>query len=150
MPEVRKRVRYCSILLVLVALPSCLFGAVYCLTSKPNAIHLRFIGMSYEEIESFNPNLAEFLSKIIGTRGAFELGLGILGIGVAINAFRRAERWAWLFLFPTMLLVILVVLRTTLVVGTAVTWLVLAQLGLFFIAMLLPVKDFFGSRVDER
>jgi hypothetical protein len=49
-------------------------------------------------------------------------------------------------MFPAILLVLLVVLRTTLVVGTAVTWLILAQIGLFLIAMLLPVKDFFGSR----
>jgi hypothetical protein len=96
MPEVRKRVLYCSYLLILIGVVSCLFGTVYIFSSEPMPYHLAFIGMGFEEIRNLNPNLAAFLASIVTTVGACELALGILAIAITLAPFRRAERWAWI------------------------------------------------------
>jgi hypothetical protein len=78
MPEVRKRVLYCAILLIVVGATSCLFGAVYFSSSKPMPYHLAFIGMSFEELIEFNPNLATLLAVMVRTVGVCEVAVGIL------------------------------------------------------------------------
>lgn len=150
MPEVKRRVMYCSYLLTVVAATSCLFGIVYCLATKPMPYHLAFVGMSFEEIQDSNPNLALFLTSLIRTYGACLLGIGILGIGIAFSSFRRAERWAWLVVFSGVSIVLADSLRASFLVGADVRWLIVVLTLLFLTAMLVPVKDFFGSRVDEK
>lgn len=67
MPEVRKRFRYCSYLLAVVAATSCLFGVVYCLATKPMPYHLAFVGMSFEKIKNSNP-FPSGTSSVLGSR----------------------------------------------------------------------------------
>ena len=150
MPEVRRRVVVCSYLLVLIAATSCLFGLIYFFSSEPMPYHLAFIGMSFEELKDFNPNLASFLAGIVNTVGAFQVGIGILAIGVAIGAFRRTERWAWLTLLPPMSIVLSRIMRGSFSTGAPVKWVTVALALLFLTAMLVPIKDFFGSRVDGK
>ena len=150
MPEVRKRVVYCSYLLALVGATSCLFGVVYISSSEPMPYHLAFVGMRFEEIRDVNPNLAAFFASLIRSLGACFLGIGILGIGIAFRYFQRAERWAWLVVFPAVSIVLADMLRASFLVGADVRWLIVGLTVLFLTAMLLPVKDFFGSRVEGR
>jgi len=126
MPEVRKRVLYCAILLIVVGATSCLFGVVYLFSSEPMPYHLAFIGMGFEEIQEFNPNLAAFLAGIVRTVGACELGIGIFGIGIAFGAFRRAERWAWVTTFPAVSVVLADMLRASFSMRVPVRWVILA------------------------
>ena len=148
MPEVRKRVLYCAILLIVVGATSCLFGAVYFSSSKPMPYHLAFIGMSFEELIEFNPNLAALLAVMVRTVGVCEFAVGILVIGIALGAFRRAERWAWLTVFPAVSVVLADILRACFAGDVPVKWVVLALVLLFLTAMLVPIRDFFGSRVE--
>jgi len=133
MPEVRKRVLYCAILLIVVGATSCLFGAVYFSSSKPMPYHLAFIGMSFEELIEFNPNLAALLAVMVRTVGVCEFAVGILVIGIALGAFRRAERWAWLTVFPAVSVVLADILRACFAGDVPVKWVVLALVLLFFI-----------------
>lgn len=146
MPEARKRVRYCSYLLAVVAATTCLFGVVYMFSSQPMPYHLAYVGMSFEEIGAFNPNLASFVAAIINYLGAFQVSMGILAIGVALVAFRRAERWAWLTLVPSLSIVLTSSVYNSLRLDAPVKWVTISLAIISLIAMLLPVRDFFGSR----
>ena len=146
MPEVRKRVRYCSYLLTVVAATSCLFGVVYFFLSQPMPYHLAWIGMSFEEIKDFNPNLALWMAGSVNTVGTFMVGFGILAIGIALGAFRRAEPWAWLTLLLALPIVLGRVTLGSFLVDAPVKWVVLALALLSLTAMLVPIRDFFGSR----
>jgi hypothetical protein len=146
MPEVRQRVRYCSYLLAVVAATSCLIGTVYFLSSEPMPYHLAAIGMSFEEIRGVNPNLALFLARTVNTLGVFQVGIGILAIGIALGAFRRAEPWAWFTLVPALSIVLARITLATFRVDAPVKWVALLLLFLSLTAILVPVKDFFGSR----
>jgi ABC-type polysaccharide/polyol phosphate export permease len=108
--------------------------------------HLAFIGMSFEEIRDFHPNLALFLARTVNTLGAFQVGIGILAIGIALGAFRRAEPWAWLTLLPALSIVLGRIMLATFRVDAPVKWISLLLALLFLTAMLVPVKDFLGLR----
>ena len=146
MPEVRKRVRYCSYLLAVVGATTCLFGVVYMISSQPMPYHLAYVGMSFEEIRDFNPNLAFFVAGIINYLGAFQVSIGILAIGVALVAFRRLERWAWLTLVPSLSIVLTSSVQISLRLDAPVKWVTISLALLSLTALLVPVKDFFGSR----
>ena len=146
MPEIGNRVQYCSYLLILIGVVSCLFGITYIFSSQPMPYHLSFIGMSFEDIRNLNPNLAAFLASIVKSVGACELALGILAVGIALGPFRRTERWAWITVLPAVSIVLADLLRASFFIGAPVRWLILALAILFLTAMLVPVKDFFGSR----
>ncbi|KPJ51361.1 hypothetical protein AMJ40_00225 [candidate division TA06 bacterium DG_26] len=145
------RVRYCSILLVVVALVSCVFGLIYCFIPRPMPYHLQFIGVSLEEIGDFNPRLAQWVMFLIRIVGICFLSIGVLVIGIALKAFRRSERWAWVTVFPAAMVVIIPLTTITFYTGEAVKWVMTGLLVLSLIAMFLPIKDFFrrmGSGLD--
>jgi len=146
MPEVRRRVLYCSIVLVLVAVTSCLFGVVYFIAAKPMPYHLEFIGMSLEEIEAFNPKLTAFLSRFIRMLAAVWFGLGILIAGITLQAFRRAQRWAWVTIFAALSVTLTDMLLASLFFDAPVKWITIALYLLFLTAMFIPIRDFFGRR----
>ena len=148
MPEVRKRVLCCSILLILVALVRFTLGLTYFLKAEPMPYHIEYVGMSLTEVEQFNPKLADFMCKSTRASGIGLMALGIFLFAVASVPFRRAERWAWITVFVAVFLPLLGMLQTSLAIGGVIRWIILGQLALFLIAMLVPVKDFFGSRVD--
>lgn len=146
MSEVGKRVRVSSVLLVLVAAIAVIFGIVYCLASEPMPYHLAFIGMSFEEIQDVSPRLAAFLLSLMKSFGASLVAIGVLAFGITLFSFRRAERWAWLALFPAVSIVLADLLRASFFIGAPVRWLILVLTLLFLIAMRVPLKDFFGKR----
>jgi hypothetical protein len=146
MAEVRKRVVYCSYLLAVIAATSCLVGTVYFFSSEPMPYHLAAIGMTFEEIRGVNPNLALFLARTVNTLGVFQIGIGILAVGIALGAFRRAELWAWFTLLPGLSILLGRIMLGTFRIGAPVRWLALTMTLTFLTAMLVPVKDFFGSR----
>lgn len=150
MPEVRKRVVICSYLLALIAATSCLTGTVYFLSSQPMPYHLAFTRMTFEEIKDFNPNLALFLARSVNTLGVFQVGIGILAMGIALGAFRRAEPWAWITLLPALSIVLARIILASFRLDAPVKWGGLALGFLFLTAMFVPIRDFFGSRVEQR
>ena len=146
MPEVSNRVRYCSYLLAVVAATTGLFGIVYMFSSQPMPYHLAYVGMSFEEIRAFNPNLASFAATIINYLGAFHVSSGILLVGIALVPFQRLERWAWLTLVPSMSVVVTSSVLNSFRSNAPVKWVILALALFSLTAMLVPVKDFFGNR----
>jgi len=150
MPEVRKRVLYCSILLILVAVVRFTLGLTYFLKAEPMPYHIEYIGMSLEEVGQFNPKLADFMCKSMRASGIGLMALGVFLFAVAAVPFRRAERWAWIAVFVAVFLPLLGILQTSLSIGGGIRWIMLGQLALFLTAMLVPIKDFFGSRVEGR
>jgi hypothetical protein len=119
---------------------------MYFFSSEPMPYHLAYIGMGFEQIREFNPNLAFFLAGNVNTIGGFQIAVGILAIGIALGAFRRAERWAWLTLVPAMSISLYTIIQGSFSTHAPVKWLALALALLSLAAMLVPIKDFFWSR----
>ena len=106
MPEVGRRVLYCSNLLAVIAVVLCLIGLLYSTVSKPLPYHLASTGMTYEEIKDFNPYVADFMTHSVRTIGIYTIALGIFLFVVAVKPFRRSEKWAWFALLMTVFPVI--------------------------------------------
>ena len=148
MPEDRKRVRYCAYLLAFISAVPCLAGLLYSTLSQPMPYHLASTGMTYEEIKDFNPSVADFMTHSVRTIGIYTLALGIFSFVIAVKPFRQAERWAWFALLLTVFPVMIWLAWTSLYVEGGAKWIPRVQLFLFLVAMLLPIKDFFDSRID--
>ena len=146
MPEVRRRVLYCSFLLIVVAVVRFTIGLAYFLKAEPMPYHIEYIGISLEEVERFNPNLAYFMSTSTRMSGIGLMSLGVFLFGIAAVPFRRAERWAWITVFVAVFLPLLGVLRTSFTIGGSIRWILAGQFAFFLVAMLVPIKDFLGSR----
>jgi len=86
MPEVRKRVLYCSYLLTVVAATGRIIGVIYFFSSERMPYHLAWIGMSFQEIKDFNPNLALWMGGSVNTVGTFMVGFGTLAMGIVLGA----------------------------------------------------------------
>jgi hypothetical protein len=54
-----------------------------------------FTGHSWSELVRTSPLTAAFATVIFRVYGAFNVAFGLMGIFVAVTAFRRGERWAW-------------------------------------------------------
>ena len=46
-----------------------MLGLAYFLKAEPMPYHLEYIGMNFEELEQFNPRLADFMGKTIRMSG---------------------------------------------------------------------------------
>ncbi|MCP3682390.1 MAG: hypothetical protein GY861_06830 [bacterium] len=138
-----KRLKFCSSLLLIVAIVVIIFGVFYCFTPKPLPYHLDFMGISFEEIQEFNPQLAELLMIFIKLAGTCFIGLGIIVAGIAFEPFRKAEKWSWIVTFSGSIIVLVPLLAMTIYVGALAKWVVAITLLLLLIALFVPIKDFF-------
>ena len=141
-----KRIKYSSILLLVVLAAACLTGISYLAATAPMPYELEYIGMSSADILNFNPNLHNLIVILMKTVGAYILLLCFWGMTTTLIPFRRGERWAWisLFVFGSMYAIAgSVALFST---GGWLKWVALAQTALFLVAMLIPVQDFFRKK----
>lgn len=54
-----------------------------------------FTGLSWIELKTSSPKIAEFITILFRMYGAFNVVFGLLTVAITLNAFRRGERWAW-------------------------------------------------------
>ena len=50
---------------------------------------------SWSELVSDSPMTARYIVVVFRMYGIFNVAFGIMGIAIAVTAFRRGERWAW-------------------------------------------------------
>ena len=54
-----------------------------------------FTGYSWSELTATSPNAADFMTLVFRMYGIYGVGFSLMGIAIAVTAFRRGERWAW-------------------------------------------------------
>ncbi len=141
-----KRIKYCSILLVVIQAAGALLGVAYITATTLMPYHLDYIGMNSADIQNFSPKLHNLILVFLKLIGVFQLLILAYGIINTLIPFRRGERWAWISLFVLGSLFLIASLAATLYVGAWVKWALLAVTILFLVAMLIPVQDFFRKK----
>jgi len=141
-----KRIKYSSILLLVIFAAGCLFGVAYIAATTLMPYHLDYIGMSSADIQNFSPKLHNLILVFLKLMGLSGLLIMANGIVITLIPFRRAERWAWISLFAVGLIDLISLLAVTFYVGAWIKWVMLALIALFLVAMLLPVRDFFPKK----
>ena len=141
-----KRIKYCSILLVVIQAAGGLLGVAYIAATTLMPYHLDYIGMSSADIQNFSPKLHNLILVFLKMIGVYQLLIMVYGIAITLIPFRRAERWAWISLFAVGLIDLISLLAVTFYVGAWIKWVMLALIALFLVAMLVPVRDFFRKK----
>jgi hypothetical protein len=141
-----KRIKYSSILLLVILAAGCLFGVAYIAATTLMPYHLEYIGMSSADIQNFSPKLHNLILVFLKLMGLSGLLIMANGIVITLIPFRRAERWAWISLFAIGLIDLISLLAVTFYVGAWIKWVMLALIALFLVAMLIPVQDFFRKK----
>jgi hypothetical protein len=54
-----------------------------------------FTGLSWIQLKTSSPKIAEFITILFRMYGAFNVIVGLLTVSITVSAFRRGERWAW-------------------------------------------------------
>jgi hypothetical protein len=100
-----RRRRLASLLVVIVEASLVAWGAMAALapahltgpggTPILSAEYEGFTGHAWSELVSTSPATAAFATVIFRVYGAFNVAFGLMGIFIAVTAFRRGERWAW-------------------------------------------------------
>jgi hypothetical protein len=52
-------------------------------------------GISWEELQTSNPEMADLLDVETRIIGSLWVGLGVIGAAVSLTGFKRGEKWAW-------------------------------------------------------
>lgn len=147
MAAVNKRVGFCSVLLIIVAVVALLYGLMYCFSPTPAPYHLKFMGVEFEELRSSSPRIAKMLMINLRVIGVNFLALGILALGIALGPFKRAERWVWLTTFPALLVLLIPILLVSIKIGGAMP--ISASgltLVLTLVSFLVSAGDFFAKK----
>ena len=99
-------------------------------------------GMTYDELRSSNPGVADYIDFFRLNLGLFLLGFAVFTMAVAWKSFRKGEKWAWYVLWSLPLIFGLGA-ATNLSAG-GVGWPLLTALGITSLAgLLLPIRKFF-------
>ena len=59
------------------------------------AEYANFTGYSWTEFTIATPNAVDFLTLVFRMYGIYGVGFSLMGIAIAVTAFRRGESWAW-------------------------------------------------------
>lgn len=97
-------------------------------------------------IKEFNPDLFRWLGYIIFAWGGWIFGMGVLVWGIAANAFKRGERWAWVTLAIAGGMTFITHWLILIAMHAINAYLLGALLVLFSIALILPFRQFFPKR----
>jgi cytochrome bd-type quinol oxidase subunit 2 len=52
-------------------------------------------GISWEQLKTSNPEMADLLDVETRIIGSLWVGLGLIGAAVSLTGFKRGEKWAW-------------------------------------------------------
>ena len=141
-----KRIKYCSILLLVGFAAAGLAGVTYLAATTLMPYDLEYIRMSSADILNFSPKLHNLILVFLKLMGLSGLLIMANGIVITLIPFRRGERWAWISLFAVGLIDLISLLAVTFYVGAWIKWVMLALIALFLVAMLIPVRDFFRKK----
>ncbi|HEY7193520.1 MAG TPA: hypothetical protein VH439_07235 [Gemmatimonadales bacterium] len=50
---------------------------------------------SWSALVATSPQTAQYIEVLFRTYGMYNVGFGVMGVAVAVTAFRKGERWAW-------------------------------------------------------
>ncbi len=144
-----------TILFYIISVAAIGFGAMYFFRHHIMDYHVAFLGMSEDEIKSFNPKLIDLLLAMIHIMGATFITIGITGLIITYSSFRKGVKWAWYSLFVLFTLSLTPMLFITHKIASAIPdgeskppwWLTLAMLIVMAIALILswPKKQFNNS-----
>lgn len=56
---------------------------------------VRYTGLSSDQLRAVSPHLFSWIGMVFRSWGAFDIGFGILIIGLVRNAYRNGEHWTW-------------------------------------------------------
>ena len=102
----------------------------------------RFTGLTPEQLKALNPKLFEWVGFVFRSWGAFAIGLGVLIAGVAMNAYRREERWAWLTLAVAGLLTFSIFFAVNVALGSDFRLIIAGLMVIYLFALWLPWRRF--------
>ncbi len=105
----------------------------------------RFTGLSPEQFQALSPKLFEWAGFVFRSWGAFAIGLGVLIVGIAMNSYRRAERWAWLTLAVAGLLTFSIFFAVNMALGSDFRLVIAGLLAIYLFALWLPWRRFWRS-----
>ena len=54
-----------------------------------------YTGYSWSELIATSPNAAEFMTLVFRMYGIYGVAFSLMGIAIAVTAFRRGDGWAW-------------------------------------------------------
>jgi len=100
-----RRRRVASILVLIVEASLLAWGAMAALAPDHllgpggvpivSAEYQGFTGQSWSDLVRTSPATAAFMTVIFRVYGAFNVAFGLMGIFIAMTAFRRGDGWAW-------------------------------------------------------
>ena len=103
--KIRSVPRFAWILILIADAGFVAWGAMAALATEhltgPNstpilvAEYQNFTGLSWMELKTSSPKVAEFITILFRMYGAFNVIFGLLTVSITVSAFRRGERWAW-------------------------------------------------------
>ena len=132
-------------ILTAIGLVAVLMGLWFILL-RPSVVLLpedsRFTGLTSEQFQALSPKLFEWAGFVFRSWGAFAIGLGVLIIGVARNAYRRGERWAWLTLAIAGLLTLSIFLTVNMALGSDFRYVIAGLFAIYALALWLSWRKF--------
>ena len=105
----------------------------------------RFTGLTPEQFQVLSPKLFEWMGFVFRSWGAFAIGLGVLIAGVAMNAYRHAERWAWLTLAAAGLLTFSIFFAVNVALGSDFRLVIAGLFAVYAFALWLPWRRFLNK-----
>jgi len=141
-----KKIKYCSIFLLVIYAVVCISGVAYIATSTLMPYHLEYIGMSSADVQNFSMKLHNLIVAVLKLLGVYMLMMSVLAIVITLIPFRRGERWSWISTFIVGLILLIAQLAVTFYIGPWIKWVNVGATVLFLAAMLIPVRDFFSKR----
>ena len=141
-----KKIKYCSILLLIVYVVGCISAIAYIATGTLMPYHFEYIGMSSADVQNFSMKLHNLIVAVLKLLGVALLLLMVSSIVITLIPFRRGERWSWISTFILGLIYCIASLAVTFYIGPWIKWVTLVLSVLFLVAMLIPARDFFVKR----
>ena len=100
-----RKLRVASIIIVVVDLGFLAWGAMAALLPQyllgPKGLPIMqagyegYTGLSLQQLADTSPKAEGYMTLLFRTYGAYCAVIGMLGVAIAMTAFRRGERWAW-------------------------------------------------------
>lgn len=105
------------------------------------------IGMTWAQLSSSDPRIANFLASTLVDDGISGVGLAIFGMLVSATSFRKGEKWAWYASWTMPAGILAAQLNIYQLTGsTTVLILALIFTAVSLLAMFLPFRQFFPKQ----